>query len=96
MAPRQGPLFDRADSGYWYREDDPMDVIHLLKLLGLATVVALARVFVGVVYFRGPDIDYLFNSDKPLGRRLGLFALLVLGAFGLVILVSLYYGDLGL
>ena len=73
-----------------------MDIINLLKLLGLATVVALARVFVGVVYFRGPDIDYLFDSEKPLGRRIGLFALLVLGAFILVVIVSLYYGDLGL
>ena len=73
-----------------------LTLARILVLLGISLGVVLIRLFVGFGFFTGPDVKYILNSERPFGKRLGLFALQVVAVFILLLVLMLWYRETGL
>lgn len=62
-----------------------------MKLLGLSAAVVGVRLLLGMGMFRGPDVDYIFDSDRSWVKRLGLLLLLIALAFVMLAGVMAWY-----
>ena len=69
------------------------ELVSHLKLLGLAVGVVVVRLIIGFGYLTGPDVRYIFDSRKPALLRLGLLLLLILVAFLLILVMTVWYGE---
>ena len=68
-----------------------MEWSYYVKLLGLSAAVVGVRLLLGMGMFRGPDVEYIFDSSRPMMKRLGLLVVLTVVVFLVLLGVLVWY-----
>jgi len=67
---------------------------YYLKGLLLSIFIAVLRLFTGYIHLRGPEIDYIYSKEKPIGKKVLVFILMILIIFGIFLLGTFIHGKI--